>query len=121
MIKNSYKFFESNWGVTVAVTAHKHFTTITTLELTDEMELHSVRSYIKCADGAVIDDRGEVTDLELGSECPEYFAVADEADLPVVLASASARKHKVGGLAFGEKTALTLRVPVRVEWVFREV
>ena len=121
LIKNSYKFFESNWGVTVAVTAHKYFTTLTTLELTEEMSLKATRTYIKCRDGVVIDDHGEVTDLELGSECPAYLAVSGEVDLPVMLASASARKHKVGGLVFGEKTALTLRTPSQVDWLFREV
>ena len=112
-----YYFFESNWGVTVAVTRHPHFSVLTTLELSDECSLHAQRHYFKCEDGVTVDDTGEVVDLELTSECPDYIYCQQEVDVPVTMPSASAKRHKLGGLKFGDKVFITVRVPAVCDFV----
>ena len=116
-MKNDYYYYESNWGVTVAVTRHPHFSVITTLEMTDECLLHAQRHYFRCEDGVTVDDAGEVVDLELTSECPTWIECQQEVDVPVAMPSASAKQHRLGGLKFGDKVFLTVRVPVVCDFV----
>ena len=116
-MKTIYYFYESNWGVTVAVTRHPHFSVITTLEMTDECLLHAQRHYFRCEDGVTVDDAGEVVDLELTSECPTWIECQQEVDVPVTMPSASAKRHKLGGLKFGDKAFITVRVPVVCDFV----
>lgn len=116
-MNTNYYYYESNWGVTVAVTRHPHFSVLTTLEMTSECRLRRNRTYIKCDDGVTLDNAGEVVDLELTSECPTWIECVREVDTPVTLASASARAHKVGGLKFADKCFLTVRVPVECDFV----
>ena len=116
-MNNNYYYYESNWGVTVAVTRNAHFSVLTTLEMTSECRLHGTRTYIKCDDGVTLDDAGEVVDLELTSECPTWIDCVREMDTPVTLASASAKEHKIGGLKFADKCFLTVRVPVECDFV----
>lgn len=101
----------------VAVTRHTHFSVLTTLELSDERFLHAQRHYFRCEDGAIVDDTGEVVDLELTSECPDYVYCQQEVDLPVTMPSASAKRHKLGGLKFGDKVFITVRVPSICDFV----
>lgn len=116
-MKTLYYFYKSNWGVMVAVTRHTHFSVLTTLELSDECSLHAQRHYFRCEDGEIVDDTGEVVDLELTSECPDYVYCQQEVDVPVTMPSASAKRHKLGGLKFGDKAFITVRVPVVCDFV----
>lgn len=121
-MKNVYYYFESNWGVTFAVTHHPNFDTLTWLELDAEFNLRPNRVYLRSRSGVIVDSDGEVIDdLKLTSECEAHLKCVSESDAQVSIASASAKKLKLGGLSFGEKAFIQVKKPALVEWTFREV